>query len=282
MFVTLFYGVIDPATGVMTYANAGHNSPYLVGDDGAVRALTTAGGPALGVFDDIDYGEASVEIAPDQTLVMFTDGVTEAMDPDNQEYGEARLEALLAACGGAAPDRVIARIEDDVVAFASGAPQADDLTMMAIRRGRAAAADLTATLGTDLTQIPTFAKRLEVWGAATGLSGRDIHALTLSLDELMTNAIEYGAPGAPETGFEMTVSLTRDGDTVTATLSDNGLAFDPLGAAAPDLDSPPDQREVGGLGVHFAKTLTDSQRYRRENGLNVLTLTKSLAGGDDP
>ena len=280
MFVTLFYGFIDPETGLMTYANAGHNAPYLVGADGAVRALEPAGGPALGVIDDIDYGEATVEIGSAETLVLFTDGVTEAMDPENSEYGEERLEAVLATCGEAAPDEVIRRIEADVAGFADGAPQADDLTMMAIRRNLAAPSVLKATLGPDLTEIPAFATRLEAWGAENALSDADVHALSLSLDELMTNAIEYGAQGAPDAGFEMTVALSREGGAVTATLSDNGAPFDPLTAAPPDLDSAAEDREIGGLGVHFAKTLTDTQHYRHENGRNVLTLTKSLQGDD--
>lgn len=280
MFVTLFYGVIDPQTGEMTYANAGHNAPYLIDARGEVRELAPAGGPALGVFDDVDYGEATITIGADETLVMFTDGVTEAMDPANREYGEPRLEALLAACGGASPSDVIARIESDVAAFANGAPQADDLTMMAIKRKAGETETLTATFSADLMEIPAFAEKLEAWGGAIGLADADIHALSLSLDELMTNAIEYGAPGAPETGFVMDVAITRDGDVVTAILSDNGAPFDPLSAAPPDLESPLEEREVGGLGVHFAKTLTDTQRYRHEGGLNVLTLTKTIAGGD--
>lgn len=281
MFVTLFYAVIDPANGRMTYANAGHNAPYLVGSDGAVRALAPAGGPALGVIEDIDYSEATVEIGADELLVLFTDGVTEAMDPDNQEYGEDRLETLLSACRDAAPETVVRRIEADVAAFAAGAPQADDLTMMVVRRNPSARAALKATLGPDLNQIPAFAEQLENWAAENALSVADAHALSLSLDELMTNAIEYGAAGAPAGGFVMTVELSREGDVATAVLADNGSAFDPLGAAPPDLESGAEDRAIGGLGVHFVKTLTDTQHYRREGERNVLTLTKSLVG-DDP
>lgn len=279
MFVTLFYGVMDPQTGQMTYANAGHNAPYVIGADGAVRPLVPAGGPALGVFEDIEYDEATVQIGADETLILFTDGVTEAMDPDNQEYGEPRLEALLATLADAAPDQIVQGIEADVVSFANGAPQADDLTMMAIRRP--AAAPLKATIGADLAQIPAFAQRLEAWGAATGLVDADVHALSLSLDELMTNAIEYGAAGAPASGFVLEVELARSGNVVTATLRDNGAPFDPLSAAPPDLESAAEDRKIGGLGVHFAKTLTDTQTYRFEDGRNVLALTKLLTG-DDP
>lgn len=284
MFVTLFYGVIDARNGRMTYANAGHNAPYIIAADGSVRPLEPAGGPALGVFEDVEYNEATIEIGMDETLILFTDGVTEAMDPNNQEYGEPRLENLLANVADANPGQIIQRIETDVTAFANGAPQADDLTMMAVRR-QTATRKLKATIGADLTQIPAFADRLEAWGAATGLSDTDVHALSLSLDELITNAIEYGAADAPATGFALDVELTRMDAAVTAVIRDNGTRFDPLSAAPPDLESPAEDREIGGLGVHFAKTLTDTQTYSFENGLNVLTLTKSLqqsATGDDP
>ncbi len=279
MFVTLFYGVIDPLTGQMTYTNAGHNAPYIVAPDGTAKPLAPAGGPALGVFEDVEYAEATVDLGADDALILFTDGVTEAMDPNDQEYGEPRLEALLVAATDAAPAQIIKMIEDDVASFADGAPQADDLTMMVIRRQVAVQA-LKATLGANLTEIPAFAERLEAWGAEAGLSDVDIHALSLSLDELMTNAIEYGAAGAPAAGFILDVELSREGLTVTATLRDNGTPFDPLSAAPPDLESAAESREIGGLGVHFAKTLTDTQTYRFERGLNVLTLTKTLTGDD--
>ena len=280
MFVTLFYGEIDPVTGQMGYANAGHNPPYIVARDGAVTALTSAGGPALGVFEGVDYSEATIRIAREETLILYTDGVTEAMDPNNQEYGEHRLEALLSGFSELAPDVAVTRIEADVISFANGAPQADDLTMMAVIRpaARDTGSALTASLGPDLKEIPVFAEQLEAWGAANGTPDMVIHALSLSLDELMTNAIEYGASAAPTPGFRLDVTIRREDDLFTAVLTDNGAPFDPLGAAAPDLESAAEDRKVGGLGVYFAKTLTDTQTYSHQDGLNILTLTKALTG----
>ncbi len=174
----------------------------------------------------------------------------------------------------------VAALGADIYLFSAYKTYGPHQGVMAIRRNLAAPSVLKATLGPDLTEIPAFATRLEAWGAENALSDADVHALSLSLDELMTNAIEYGAKGAPEAGFEMTVELSCEGGAVTATLSDNGAPFDPLTAAPPDLDSAAEDREIGGLGVHFAKTLTDTQHYRHENGRNVLALTKSLQGDD--
>ncbi|MEM7522728.1 MAG: SpoIIE family protein phosphatase [Pseudomonadota bacterium] len=276
MFVTLFYGVIDPLTGRMTYANAGHNAPYLVSPRGVVTALPSTDGAALGVFEDVEYGEAEAEIGPDVSLILFTDGVTEAMDPANGEYGEARLETRLGEIGDVDPRRVIEHIEADVAAFADGAPQADDLTMMTMKRR--AGAPLKASFGDDLQAIPVFAARLEAWGAAVGASDPTVHAVSLSLDELMTNAIQHGSAGAPRTGFRMDVVITLADDRLTVVLTDNGGAFDPFSAAPPDLESTPEDRPIGGLGVHFAKTLTDTHAYERRDDRNVVTLTKSLTG----
>ena len=95
MFVTVFYGVVDTRTGELEYCSGGHNPPYLVAHDGRLQALDGAGGLPLGVIGDFAYHRARVKLNPNDTVLVFTDGVTEAVDANGEEFGEKRLEEML-------------------------------------------------------------------------------------------------------------------------------------------------------------------------------------------
>ncbi|HZR23765.1 MAG TPA: SpoIIE family protein phosphatase [Vicinamibacterales bacterium] len=129
-FATIVYAVLSPG-GRLVYSNAGHNAPALITRTG-VHRLTT-GGPILGAFPEIAFEEATVQLHASDTLVMFTDGVTEARNVSSDEFGEARLLASISTDCGAAPRDLLRRIFDDVRAFCRDTEQADDITVTVTR-----------------------------------------------------------------------------------------------------------------------------------------------------
>ena len=139
MFVTVLYAVYNPATGHLSYANGGHNLPVIFHSDGSSTVLPYTEGLALAVLSGVEFVEGELTLAPGDTLVLYTDGVTEAMDAVNEEFGMARLQAVFT--GGApqgaeaANEAVFAAVRE----FVSGAPQSDDITCLTLRRGRAQA-----------------------------------------------------------------------------------------------------------------------------------------------
>jgi serine phosphatase RsbU (regulator of sigma subunit) len=132
MFATVFFGVLDPATGALAWVNAGHEAPAVFGASG-VSARLDPSGPALGMMPDMKFEVRQSQIAPGQVLLAFTDGVTEAKDPSGRLYSE---EALLGLLAGGAPDAaaLLDRIEKSVAAHSAGAERSDDITMLAVRR----------------------------------------------------------------------------------------------------------------------------------------------------
>jgi len=128
LFVTVFYAEFDPATGVLAYANGGHNPPMIRRTNGTVEMLTEAAGLVLGMFP-ATYEQASAQLAPGDTLVLYTDGVTEAFNVDVQMYEEARLVERVRADGGAGAPALVASIFDSVIGFSGAAPQSDDITV---------------------------------------------------------------------------------------------------------------------------------------------------------
>jgi phosphoserine phosphatase RsbU/P len=143
-YATLFYAQYDPATHRLSYVNAGHCPPIFVRSaankgskngpkNGNVDRLDKAGGTVVGLLPECAYEQAEVCLTPGDLLVIYTDGFSEAMNPHLEEWGENRLISAIAACNGLPAKDSIARIMQAADAFASGAPQSDDMTLVILR-----------------------------------------------------------------------------------------------------------------------------------------------------
>lgn len=134
LFVTVFYAVLDPATGLLTYCNAGHNPPFLYSANGdPVKQLTRTAIP-IGVLDETPWERRSVQMQPGDLLLMYTDGVTEAEDEFEDFFGEARLQAVTTANLGRPVDIIEDKVVTAVLDFVGDAPQFDDITLMLLAR----------------------------------------------------------------------------------------------------------------------------------------------------
>ncbi len=132
-FITFFYGVLNPATGNLAYANAGHNPPFLVRSSGDVEALSS-GGAVLGVIPNTPYSESAVTLASGDLFVIYSDGVTDATNTAEEEYGEARLINVLRQDRNEPAASIVNRVMESLNEFTAGAPQVDDITLVVARR----------------------------------------------------------------------------------------------------------------------------------------------------
>ena len=135
MFVTVFYGIYNIKTGEVKYTNAGHNPPYVLKQNGTVERLPVTVNMAIGIFSDFEYQETTLQLEPGDTLLLYTDGVTEAINPSEEEFTEKRLEETLKKVSGQTCQEIIDTIKADVKTFADGAEQSDDITLLALKRG---------------------------------------------------------------------------------------------------------------------------------------------------
>jgi sigma-B regulation protein RsbU (phosphoserine phosphatase) len=133
MFATVFFAVVDPASGSLDYVNAGHEPPVLLAADGHVRGRLSPTGPAVGLMPDLQFNVGRECLAPGETLFAFTDGVGDARDSDDASFGEERLLALLGASAVPAAD-LLARVDAALSAHIGGGAQFDDVAMLAARR----------------------------------------------------------------------------------------------------------------------------------------------------
>ncbi len=132
MFVTVLYGVYDPQTRLFTYASGGHDSPLLVHADGSTTLLPHTGGIALGVLPEVQYESHTVTLEAGDTVLLYTDGVTEAQDPAERQFGLERLEEIFRERVPTNAEEAIGRIFRGVRTFAGDAPQFDDITCLAL------------------------------------------------------------------------------------------------------------------------------------------------------
>jgi hypothetical protein len=153
-FATLFWGVFDPATGTLRYVNAGHVPPMLVRSQHVSERLCE-GGPVLGLLPNVRYDAGTVKIESSDALVLYSDGISEAANHNEQEFGESRLQDIIAGCANTATAELCGRIMNEVTAFASDGASPDDRTLLVVKFPQSGAA-LADGQPEDL-RIPAFA-----------------------------------------------------------------------------------------------------------------------------
>ena len=134
MFVTLLYAIYDPASGELTYANGGHNPPLIVHSDGTSKILPPTGGIALGVMPGLNYRHDSIILSPGDSVVFYTDGVTEAMNEEDEEFGTNNLQEVFATAPPRECQEATMAVFRAVSAFAGDTPQFDDITCLTLCR----------------------------------------------------------------------------------------------------------------------------------------------------
>ena len=152
LFVTAFAGILDLRTGALAFCNAGHEPPLVCAPGGALAVLEHAGGPPLCVMDGYEYPTGHRTLSPGEWLCVVTDGVTEAMNPRRELYGAARLRAVLERHCADSPQALVAAVGEDVRAFADGADQSDDVTLLCVRWNGDAAAGLVPSGEEDVEE----------------------------------------------------------------------------------------------------------------------------------
>lgn len=137
MYVTLFYGILNTETGKLAWTIGGHSPPWILPADGVGRQLECPRGYMVGMFDEATFDTTEAELRPGDTILVHTDGITDAENPASEMFGSQRVAQLFQSIHEAGVAGVANRIVETVQAFTSGAPQADDITLLAVKFGTA-------------------------------------------------------------------------------------------------------------------------------------------------
>jgi sigma-B regulation protein RsbU (phosphoserine phosphatase) len=277
MFVTLFFAIANVRTGEVRFTNAGHNPPYILRNSGALECMDQRHGPIIAAVEGVAFKEDKVQLKVNDTLVIFTDGVTEAMDVSQQLYAEPRLEACIKKSAGV-PDEMTGEILQDVEAYAGEAEQADDITILAFRLdhapGKQATEKLHLVAATKLPEIERINTEFKQFADDRGLAAGVSQKVSIVFDDLLNNIISYGFSDDEEHQIEIDVAYSPD--KLVITIADDGIPFNPFDQVGPDITLSIEERDIGGLGVLLIKELMDEYQYQRHSNSNVVTLTLFL------
>ena len=267
MFLTAWAGVLDLETGIVTFANAGHNLPFVVSGKRAPVPLTTVSGPVLAFMDGVVYRPGAVQLELGDAIFLYTDGVTEALDVKKRLFGDERLLDALKVVKEPDPHALSNVVRMAVAAFTEGAPQADDITVLALRYISSPKIATRSFLPTQAGVMEASSFLDEVMGPASNLTAM-AHVV---LDEMCSNIVKHSGASV----FEVDVNLTSAPRSVTLTFVDDGVAYNPLSHLDPDVSAPVEARAIGGLGIMMVKNMAESVSYHRERNRNFFMVVLS-------
>ena len=275
MFVTAWQASVDLKKGVLTYANAGHNPPLVKHGDGTFEYVKGRPGFVLAGMEGVKYRTAEIELTPGDIVYVYTDGVTEATDINQELYGEDRLYAAINSQEFETVEDICKYIKKDVDEFVGEAPQFDDITMVAfkyigmpyiptIRFEEASIEDITAV--TDFVE-EEFEKK--------GIDRKTTIQINIAIDEIYSNIVKYGY--ADKKGPVQVEIVDKDEPrAICIKFTDSASPYNPLTKEDPDITLSAEERGIGGLGIFMVKQTMDDVKYRYEAGQNVLTIIKNL------
>ena len=315
MFVTVWMGVIDLRSGHVEFASAGHNPPAVRHEDGTVEFIPSKSDLVMAAMDNIIYKQQTFDLKPGDTLFLYTDGVTEATNGNNELFGDARLLAALAKGKDQTTADICKFVKKEIDSFVQGAPQFDDITMMGVKY-----------IGNDEPVWERYERTIDVATEGQGELKTFVEGIFTPMDgytkmqmqsaweryekivdvipenqDILTAFVEgILAPMEGSMKSQMQINIAIDEiysnivkfsgatkvtlivevrkATLTAKLTfiDNGIPYDPLKSKDPDISLSAEEREVGGLGIFIVKKTMDSVCYRRNGDNNELAITKTL------
>ena len=277
MFVTIFLAILDLRSGDMVYCNAGHNPPYIKKQSGELVTLDQRHGLVAGALGGVTYAEDVIRLENGDSVVAFTDGVTEAFDADGELYSDPRLVSLLEDSTWDSSEQAVQLVYGSVVDYRGDADQSDDITVLStVFRGDAEMAPerLELVMVNELEAIGDVLESLGEFAEANGLDDAIRRPVLLAVDDLLNNVTSYAFEDAATHEISLAVELSSH--RLSVTMTDDGIPFNPFGIDVADTSASIAERDVGGLGIHLVRKLMDEFRYERRAGRNIVTIAKNL------
>ncbi len=271
MFVTCLFAVLEPATGRLRYANAGHPLPYVHTADGVAELRAT--GMPLGLLPDMEYEECETVLTPGQTMLLHSDGIAEAHRPDREMFGFPRLADLVAQEGGGQNliDNVLTTLGRFVGA---NTEQEDDITLVSIQRAAGDQAEHTLadfTISSAPGNERVAMERIVAAATPLGLEPARIDRLRTAVAEATMNAIEHGNQNNPDLPVKIQLLTTRRG--LEVHITDSGPGPGPVEPDAPDLDAKLSGVQTPrGWGLFLIRNMVDELHVSGEGDSHTLEL----------
>lgn len=316
MFVTVWAGIIDLRTGHIDFASAGHNPPVVRNKNGSAEFIPSKSSVVMAAMENTIYKQQSYDLKPGDTLFLYTDGVTEATNHDNELFGDNRLLDIIKKSGDLTPAETCTLVKKEIDDFVQDVPQFDDITMLTIKfngidepvweryektidvSNNGKSGELKSFVEDILTPMDgakkmqmqdaweRYEKIVDVIPENQDILTAFVEGILAPMDGSMKSQMQINiaideiysniVKFSGATRVTLIVEVRKATLTARLTFIDNGKPYDPIQQADPDVTLSAEEREIGGLGIFIVKKTMDSVSYRRNGENNELAITKTL------
>jgi sigma-B regulation protein RsbU (phosphoserine phosphatase) len=274
LFVTVWLGVLDLSTGELSYVNAGHNPPFLIRKDGAVENIVSKPNFILGRRKGIRYREYRMKLDPGDSILLYTDGLTDSTDAEGRMFTQERVMEHLSQ--NRDPDNIIPDMMGAIDRFSSGAEQFDDMTMLLMHYKMPKVIEYSAWeefpaghKGHDEALSYIRSRLLD-----GGCSEKVVKDMELSSSEIIANISMHAYQDREDE--KIGVSADVIDRMAVVRFRDDGPEYNPLERSNPDAEKRIKEHKIGGFGIFIVRKLMDDVRYERVDDTNVLTIMKEI------
>lgn len=279
-FVTLFLCVLELSTGKLTCVNAGHNPPLIKRSGYEFEYFKCKPNLVVGAMSGIEYESCEIQLNPNDSIFLYTDGITESVNPDKQFYGEKRLINKLNSIAekDLNVENILAEVKSDVAMFENNETQSDDITMLALRykgfNNENQKDDSAIVLSANIEKFPNLISWLNSQCDNAKIQNSDKNKLNIAVEEVFVNICNYAYP--PKEGDVEISFKVNSKNQIEMKFVDTGVPYNPLEKEDPDTSLNAENRPIGGLGIFMVKKYMDEVNYIYENKKNILTIKLNI------
>lgn len=276
MFVTIWLGILNLKTGLLTASNAGHEKPIIKKPDGHFEIIKDVHGFVVGWDKGATYKNYEIQLEKGSKIFLYTDGVPEASNADGKFGREKTLETIR-KYEDESPNEILRGMQKELANFTGNFPQFDDITMLCLEYHGSdeKTKDLSYTFPAELKKLDDMINPILNSLKEIEIDEKVIYKVHLAMEEILTNICSYGY-GDKQGDITIKSHLSFEPKEITITVIDSGKEFNPLEKEEPDLEEKLSKREIGGLGIFITKNIMDELSYSREDNKNILTMKKKF------
>ena len=273
MFVTVWIGILDLSTGIVTASNGGHEYPTIFKKDEGYTLLKDKHHFVLGALEGSKYSDYTFKLDPGDRLFVYTDGVPEASNPDENMFGTERMLNVLNKYSKMDSHYILSSLLESINDFCQNAPQFDDITMLSLSFLGKENAKKKLVVDASTSNLDAAMEFINETLNANKCSTKCLNQIDIAFEELYINISRYAY--APLSG-KCTISIKIINNRAVISLEDTGKEFDPTSLREPDTTLSATERPIGGLGIHLVRKTMDAFTYTRVGNKNITTIEKEI------
>ncbi|MDO4748202.1 MAG: SpoIIE family protein phosphatase [Eubacteriales bacterium] len=266
VFVTVWLGIVDLRTGILNFGNAGHNPPFIRHKNGEFEMLKSRPNFVLGGMEGVKYTKNEVQLLPGDEIFMYTDGVTEATNLENELFTEERLIQVLNKNPNEGVENRLVTVKEYIDSFVGSAEQFDDITMVSFGLNYFRNFD-SITVNPQLNPPELVIEFIRKKISKFDIDPKVAMKVFVTVDEIYSNILHYSKATKAQVFCDV---VEKE---ITLVFKDNGIAYDPINDSnEPDITLSAQEREIGGLGIFMVKKMASSLEYEYNDSCNILTV----------